>query len=70
MIVLRVNICIPEVTLNVDTLDFGKVYAGWCRTKVFQIQNASPVAAEWEIKRATGGQVKFEVSNLRMGNLP
>ena len=60
LIILRANICVPEISFNVGNLEFGEVFVGQGKSKVFQIHNASPVTAEWEIMKG-----KNEVSAAR-----
>jgi hypothetical protein len=54
VILLRANICVPEVAVNVDALDFGPVYTGWGKTMCFQVHNVSPVSAEWDLRKPVG----------------
>lgn len=62
LILLRANICVPEVSLNVDCLDFGEVYTGAGRLMTFQVHNTSPVSAEWDFKKAIRGAKGGEVN--------
>jgi len=48
LIVVRANICVPDVSLNVTNLDFGEVYVGQGKSMTVQIHNGTPVMAEWE----------------------
>ena len=53
-VALRANVTIPEVTMTSEHLDFAPVWVGCSRTLSMQLQNVSPVTAEWEFKKPIG----------------
>ena len=64
VILLRANVTVPEVSVSQDALDFGDVWVGCARVMHLQLQNTSPVVAEWDFKKAMGSskdEAKFRL---------
>ena len=63
IITVRANVCVPEVQLSEQVLEFGEVYTGWGKTMAFQLSNVSPINAEWEIRKPSSVS-KADVSTV------
>mmetsp|Transcript_4036 Transcript_4036/g.9628 ORF Transcript_4036/g.9628 Transcript_4036/m.9628 type:complete len:4944 (+) Transcript_4036:104-14935(+) len=48
----RANVTIPDVELSTDTLSFGTVYTGQCRTMTVQLVNRKEIPCEWSCLQA------------------
>lgn len=44
LVVLRALVCVPDVALSCDTLDFGPVYTGCGKTMCFQVGGLSQLS--------------------------
>ena len=59
VIIVKANVTVPEVRLNVDALDFGDVIVGRCYTFTVVLHNPKEVVAEWAVKPPIEGGKDF-----------
>lgn len=53
-LVITANVCLPEVDVSSDLIDFDRVFIG-CSKRIFmRITNTSPVTANWNFRRNEG----------------
>ena len=55
-IVLIANVCIPEISVSNEGIDFEQVYLGRSRNITISLQNSSAVTAVWCLKKTTNGR--------------
>jgi len=63
-IILRSNVTVPEIKMSGETMEFGDVWIGECKRMYLQLDNVSPVPAEWDFKKPIGStrdEGRFEV---------
>ena len=53
-LVITANVCLPEVELSSDIIDFDKVLMGCSKRMYIRISNVSPVTAYWNFRRQEG----------------
>ena len=64
IVILRANVTVPELTISQDNVDFGPVWIGCVKRMHIQLQNVSPVNAEWDFKKAMGNtkdELRFKI---------
>jgi len=55
-IVLIANVCVPEISVSNEGIDFEQVYLGRSRKITISLQNSSAVTAVWCLKKPTNGR--------------
>ena len=55
-IILRANICTPEIELSTESLNFDRVYVGCSKKMYFRLHNPTPVKANWSLRGAAGSR--------------
>lgn len=48
-LILKANIVVPEVNINLDKVDFGKILLGHCKITTIQLSNNKEVKCDWSI---------------------
>ncbi|DAZ93738.1 TPA: hypothetical protein N0F65_007364 [Lagenidium giganteum] len=54
LVTIRALVTVPDISISMDTLDFGKLQIGTSLCIFTQLTNTSVVAAEWAIKKPMG----------------
>eukprot|EP01041_Mallomonas_annulata_P003640 gene3640-7257_t len=55
-VILTANVCIPEIEISSETIDFESCYLGFSRKMYFWLTNTSPVTAQWTLNRASSSK--------------
>ena len=55
-IILTANICIPDIDVSCDAIDFESLYLGCSKKIFFRIQNITPILANWSVKNENSGR--------------
>ncbi|KAK1936582.1 Hydrocephalus-inducing protein [Phytophthora citrophthora] len=59
----RALVTVPDISISLESLDFGKMAVSTCHTMFTQLQNVSAVPAEWAFKKPMGSTK--DVGNFR-----
>ncbi|GAB9466133.1 Hydrocephalus-inducing [Globisporangium polare] len=54
ILTIRAHVTVPDISISMETLDFGKMAVSTCHTMFTQLQNTSAVPAEWAVKKPMG----------------
>uniref|UniRef100_K3W9R0 Abnormal spindle-like microcephaly-associated protein ASH domain-containing protein n=1 Tax=Globisporangium ultimum (strain ATCC 200006 / CBS 805.95 / DAOM BR144) TaxID=431595 RepID=K3W9R0_GLOUD len=54
ILTIRALVTVPDISISMETLDFGKLAVSTCHTMFTQLQNISAVPAEWAVKKPMG----------------
>ena len=55
-LVFSVNICMPDIVMTTDALDFDRVQLGRCKRMYINFKNISPVTTHWNLKKPGNGK--------------
>ena len=50
-IILTANVCIPDIEISTEVVDFGPVLIGQSKKMYIRLHNPSPVVAKWSLKK-------------------
>lgn len=64
ILTIRAHVTVPDISISMETLDFGKMAVSTCHTMFTQLQNTSAVPAEWTVKKPMGSAK--DLSNFRI----
>ncbi|KAF1329694.1 Hydrocephalus-inducing protein, partial [Globisporangium splendens] len=54
ILTIRALVTVPDISISMEMLDFGKLAVSTCHTMFTQLQNVSAVPAEWTVKKPMG----------------
>ena len=57
-LVLSANVCMPDLWMSTEVLDFDSVMIGRSRKMFFKLQNNGPVLAKWNFRLPATTDVK------------
>lgn len=61
-IVLNANVCVPDILISSDTLEFDTVLLGCSKIMYLRMKNPSPVIARWSFQKLIGkDESKFQI---------
>lgn len=55
-LMFSVNICMPDIEMTTDTLEFDRVQLGRCKRMFINFKNISPVTTHWSLKKPGHGK--------------
>lgn len=64
ILTIRALVTVPDISISMETIDFGKMAVSTCHTMFTQLQNISAVPAEWAVKNPMGSAK--DQSNFRV----
>lgn len=64
ILTIRAHVTVPDISISMEALDFGKMAVSTCHTMFTQLQNTSAVPAEWAVKKPMGSAK--DLSNFRI----
>ena len=55
-VILYAHVCLPDIEMSTDVIDFERVQLGRSRKMFFFLKNTSPVTANWLLKKVGSGK--------------